>query len=495
MLPHSDQPPISGILRYLPEQGISLDLTGSPVASPNHWPDHNQRPFTLWGFLATGALVSLFDCHVVQHQLFAPSNGLQITQVSCSVALFGAHIQSRLTPFIVRVGTYFSSILAWLCESVGKHHFEPTTGRTAEFVFPQDTPIVIPIAENGIVYKIGVDKSFTISSAELSGRARASTSLEFCSPLSINQALTELWRVQSLLSVLVGQYVTIQSMRLYAAQPTVAMISELAYAIYKNRNTNIGNAESDWYKANSLLNEQYTNATRGDACELVFVQRSRAHSRELQSPEIMLPYPLIREQLAEVVRRWMTKSSQQSLAVDTVFDFLLSTATGVGDRLLAIAQAAESYHRSLGMGIYMNQQQYDKEIKLVNASIPQTFDVSLRESLKNKIKYGNEFSLRKRLQNIFARVPVEVAEKICKDRDWFISRFVHTRNYFTHCDHESEKQSLGVLDAHIASERVLWLVMANILLDLGVPPGSLLAILQRSSKFNHWVNYPFSENV
>lgn len=81
---------------------------------------------------------------------------------------------------------------------------------------------------------------------------------------------------------------------------------------------------------------------------------------------------------------------------------------------------------------------------------------NLEESLKSRIEYGNEFSLRTRLKEIFDKYQENLSEFVEKKED-FIGRVVDTRNYLTHYDEKlKEKAALGEeLDPLIQELKIL----------------------------------------
>jgi hypothetical protein len=100
-------------------------------------------------------------------------------------------------------------------------------------------------------------------------------------------------------------------------------------------------------------------------------------------------------------------------------------------RFLALVQAVEAFHRRFADGVYVLPEVFDQQVApALIAAIPGGLDASLVESLKSRIRFGNEYSLRKRLRLLF-REHEQALEKVVPDAERFIDPIVEQRNAFT----------------------------------------------------------------
>jgi len=187
-----------------------------------------------------------------------------------------------------------------------------------------------------------------------------------------------------------------------------------------------------------------------------------------------------------MVDRWLARSEQGALASNVYFGSQLLVSPAVDVKFLAVVQALESYHRSVGTGVYMDQEEFDKAIQ--QATLPDVFQGDHRQSLKNCLKYGNEHSLRKRLTDMLGRLPEAVQMWVAGDVRRFVNRIVDTRNYLTHYDHDAQRHAYDGGDLFVAAERLRVLLVANFLLDLGIGDEKLPDVLERSKEFRHWLS-------
>jgi hypothetical protein len=115
----------------------------------------------------------------------------------------------------------------------------------------------------------------------------------------------------------------------------------------------------------------------------------------------------------------------------------LSAAYGKGFleiKLLARAQAAEAFHRrfSEGSDRYMDQAAYDRDVLVpLEKAIPTHVGASHRQSLGGRLRFGNEYSFRKRLTLLFEEHEAALTAAIPGPTSW-IAPLVDYRNALTH---------------------------------------------------------------
>ncbi|WP_423191407.1 HEPN domain-containing protein [Burkholderia multivorans] len=72
---------------------------------------------------------------------------------------------------------------------------------------------------------------------------------------------------------------------------------------------------------------------------------------------------------------------------------------------------------------------------------PNTVGSDHKEALKSRIRYGNEVSLRKRLDALISRLDLPLRKQILGNDGVVPRSWVVTRNYYTHWDNESRSYS------------------------------------------------------
>ena len=147
---------------------------------------------------------------------------------------------------------------------------------------------------------------------------------------------------------------------------------------------------------------------------------------------------------------------------------------------LSLMQALEGFHRATMPGLYTCRSQYESIEQVLSNAIPNTVAPDHRAALKSRIKYGNEVSLRKRLEAIVGRLSLPLRQQILGGNGVVPQPWVDTRNYYTHWDEASREQVLDGLEMHRACVRMRHLLRA-LFLDLTGIPQDAIAMSMRNA--------------
>jgi len=154
---------------------------------------------------------------------------------------------------------------------------------------------------------------------------------------------------------------------------------------------------------------------------------------------------------------------------------------------LSLMQALEGLHRAMYPGIYMQDEEYEGVKRLLGSAIPSTLTQSHKMSLRSKIKYGNQFSLRKRLNELVNTLDKELCLEILGDGGTVPQRWIDTRNYFTHWDDTLRDNIVFPEDMHEASHRLRQLLRVLYLKVAGVPSAALRSALGNHSDASQYL--------
>ena len=130
---------------------------------------------------------------------------------------------------------------------------------------------------------------------------------------------------------------------------------------------------------------------------------------------------------------------------DQFFAEYFSPSAYVEDRFMATIRAIEAFHRRTSKKrVYMEEKRYHNTLckkffePVEKARAEGKIDSSFRDRLRSQLKYGYEFSLRKRLNDLFATYGEEFLTLfVDKTKNEFIGEVVDTRNWFTHFDEKN----------------------------------------------------------
>lgn len=432
---------VQGSLRYEPHKGLELDLTDRPVEGNNIF-DFDQNVEVIHGYLINGTKVTLENCFLKNGTLSLNGDMGSLVSYGINRALFGIHVPSIGELRAKEYRIEYSSISEWL----GHNPFVSNTQEgVCEIVYRPFSGLIINKIRAGIDLRVFTRRTQNESLCQSLIKWHAEMCIAAHEDVSLEQFDKLSWSLRNMLSLLIGHQISI-------------------------RNINI---------------------VLGDEClplSIIFHQRGRNDYKDVDHSRMLLPYGEIEKEFEDIVLKWFSRSEQSGLATDIYFGMQCAESMPLHMKYLSIVQALESYHRSLGGG-YMDQEEYRKLIEQMHCHIPEEITGDHRQSLKDRLKWGYEYSLRKRLNDLFSRIPDNVQKWITKDRKAFIEKVKETRNYHTHYDHSSLAKRFEGIDMHIAAERLRILFVANVLCDLGLDHRTILPSLKRNREFNYCANH------
>jgi hypothetical protein len=488
---------IHGRLLYTPASGIEVELVESPVGAGQLLQGNVPEIGTLFGQLVDGTLVTLLDCHIGTAAVQIGVGIGSSTKIIANTAVFGRHVADLDQLPIKTMALELSSLSNWTGSTPMRLNLVEQEGRGAGFdvTIRRPPPIQVPLVQHDfdieIAHSLSLQPSYTGFTSHWAAEidVTAKQSLPF-------QKMRELtWQTQNLISLLVGERLSVRAATLIPAdqQPPPPILREQiairAFSLYSARDPAAASADDNWYEAERQLRQARAITIR-PPLKLIFQQVGKHDQPEVHPALMLLPYPVIRDVFSTMVERWFSRSEQAVLATNVFFGSQDFKSPAVNVKFLSVAQAAESYHRSLGTGVYMDQAAFDAAMQQFTTHMPAVIQGDHRHSLINRLRYGNEHSMRRRLAAMFERIPESAALRIAGHVTRFINKFVDTRNYFTHYDHASRANAFGGKDAYNAAERMRILVVANLLHDLGIHHSDLLRVLEGHQEFRHWMNEP-----
>lgn len=149
---------------------------------------------------------------------------------------------------------------------------------------------------------------------------------------------------------------------------------------------------------------------------------------------------------------------------------------------LSLMQALEGFHRATMSGLYCTEAEYEEvEAVLVN-SIPHHVQQDHRAALKSKIRYGNEISLRRRLNDLANRLELSLRKFIFGGNGTVPQTWVDTRNYYTHWDEAARDNVLDGAEMVYSNLRMKHWLRALYLDLVGVPQAAIAQSLQNTSR-------------
>lgn len=185
-----------------------------------------------------------------------------------------------------------------------------------------------------------------------------------------------------------------------------------------------------------------------------------------------------------MIKKWFEKAELLDPVYDLYCGTLYNSAMYLQHEFLSLIQALETYHRRVYGGKYLEDESYRPICLSIEQAIPTSIESDFKVSLKARLKYGNEFSLRKRLKQIIDKHTVFISHLIANP-DEFITQVVDTRNYLTHYSAELESKKIKGYELYVLSQKIKFLIEICFLVELGLSDDNIKKRLNEDHRYGH----------
>jgi hypothetical protein len=213
--------------------------------------------------------------------------------------------------------------------------------------------------------------------------------------------------------------------------------------------------------------------------EVLFAQPRRQVIERIHPDQMLVTLPPIEQKFESTVDSWFKNRERLATVHALFFATVYNTNLYSESTFLFLTQALESYHRGLGEDKYVSQEEYEKYETALIESLPDGMPAHLRDSLRGRIHYGNEYSLRKRLGLILRNLGKASVAAIAKDQTQFIDKIVNTRNYLTHHDAESKTKSVSGTELYELNIKLRSLLTALLLFEIGIEESLVIKAIDK----------------
>lgn len=184
--------------------------------------------------------------------------------------------------------------------------------------------------------------------------------------------------------------------------------------------------------------------------------------------QMLLTFEDIKGLLVTGLERWLEAEFNVRQAIKLYFSDSNPQVNDIDTPFVNIMHALESYHRSMSEGHYISVEDYQPFLEEMIKAIPASVDRDHRQSLKSRLKFGYQYSQRKRFQELLASISVDLQQLITNDPKPFINEVVDTRNYLVHRDDSSKGLTLKWPDKVFAYHRLRMLMTILFLKYIGL---------------------------
>jgi hypothetical protein len=183
------------------------------------------------------------------------------------------------------------------------------------------------------------------------------------------------------------------------------------------------------------------------------------------------------------LRRWLELHESRSAVMDLIFGVDYAPFIYDEQRFLALAQAAEIFHRIAVGGSRLPTEEHQRRVE---AAVSSLGDGKLQDWARPILQQANFLRLGERIEGLISPLGNLGIEIAGGDSGRFVRRIVDTRNFLTHQD-ERKPNVLEVPDRYWHGQALVWLIRAWLLEELGMPGGEVAQSLKRNSRFGEFV--------
>jgi hypothetical protein len=218
----------------------------------------------------------------------------------------------------------------------------------------------------------------------------------------------------------------------------------------------------------------------------------KANSVKVQFFQMMFTLPSVEEQLEKILDNWISKAELIKPVYDLYFSTLYNPAIYQEFKFLSLAQAVETYHRQIYGGKFQPDDVFKEGLyqTLVDA-IPGDIADDFRSSLKQgKLRYANEFSLRKRVQLLGEHLDKGLNLNFLQNknlRNIFAEQVADTRNYFTHYSPElKDKAAKTGQELHDLIQKLRLVLQICFLEELGFTFDKITEVFKKNREYQKY---------
>lgn len=221
--------------------------------------------------------------------------------------------------------------------------------------------------------------------------------------------------------------------------------------------------------------------------QLYFSSRSfKINEKPKLDLEMIFDYGRIQNDFSTIIKNWHLKYGLLEPAFDLVFEQFYNDNKFTINTFLNLAQSAETFHARVCNHTKIPR----KEYKNMKESILRLAPKEYHAWLNDQFNFGNNLNLHSRLTELIEKYSNLILDKILGDKDEFVLKVKHSRNYYTHYSKKGVKKALKGGELFYLSEKLKILLVCSFLIEVGFDKNKLETLLGniKWKLFNHLAN-------
>lgn len=224
--------------------------------------------------------------------------------------------------------------------------------------------------------------------------------------------------------------------------------------------------------------------------QMVWRSRAPAELADIETFEMLIPYHKIADRWQDIARSWHQFHQSHPLALVLLLKAARGTGAVIEDRLFEAMQAAEAYQQTLPRSKLMKPSEFRRAVEPLKHSVSSDLPEAVRRNLLDRIDHAIEYALPDRLRMLLERLPGQLRVRIGPNPDALIKGLCGVRNGLAHGKAGAWDKSFTAMHSHCATARVVGIVRANFLLDLGLEPTEVEHAMLRHREFRWILDQP-----
>ena len=452
-LPTEPEKQISGTLKFDPTQGAVLDLIGAFKEVKDF--NNLSEPKIILGISSNGKKITLYRCLETKSSLSAP--GLHISSFYIDKIFVGVHFQKVEDIRFKNLSIHYSHLDEWA--NISGFNIQFKEGIRIDYKQPKSIQATI-----NDDLKIFIDISVTyplmsVVQKEATIEQETYVRVEPSEEKIFEEYLRIMYHIQNFLSIGI-------------TEPVHPLIIK-------------GKTEAN--KTQIEKNEYYPPVDIFYALPYTL-----DISKTIPPFDMLFTFSDIHDQFEQFLKKWLEKVDLLEPVYNLYFGTLYNPHMYVEQHFLSLTEALEIFHRrtSLDGGKYLSDDDYKNIFQVLVEAIPDSVVKDHKQSLKNKLKYGHEFSLRKRLKELFEKHD-EIFKKFVKDKDRFINTVKDSRNYLIHYDPDLKGKAATGEELYRLTIKLKILLEICLLTEIGFGIKDIDRAISNNRKYQHELHHPW----
>ena len=453
-LPESPQTKIPGTLSFSPGNILRLNLMGAlNEIEEKKFPSSNFiNPNIILGISSEGKSVTLIKClQTGGFSSFSDAGSFYSTKFIVHIAFFGVHLFSSENILFSSITVKFHNLDNWYNESLIKSVIHDSN--SSSFTFKDSPSIEIELEDYLIQLVVYISQNYELNNISLNTNVLIEISSKFEKSFEDYMNLTRL--IQNFLTFSISN-------------PT--FVTEM--------HGRIGKDEIGEEKNSSVIDVEIFYGAVG--------WQPVAHN--IFWADMLIPYKEIESDFARLLKNWIEKAE----ILKPVYDLYFASSYRAfypENEFLNLTQALETYHRRTYDGKFQSDEYffnglYKKLVSCIPSDLSEDFKLSL---INGKLKYANEYSLRKRILLLSEHVAENMSLNFIHEKNkriLFAETVTNTRNYLTHYSPDlKEKAITSGEDLFKLNQQLDLLLKFCLLEELGIPFQKINELLKRDKNY------------